>query len=121
MNHTIRRSDGKVISGSFSSGYAEGAASSAKFWNPLSITYNPNEEKLYVADYSNRVIREVDPITGFTALRIGDPFSPFSFTIKDSPSIPITLSGPTSLVYFQGMCMCVCIYTHWSNAKSSPH
>jgi DNA-binding beta-propeller fold protein YncE len=112
MNHVIRRSDGKIISGSFSRGYAEGPASSAKFSDPLSITYNPNEDKLYVADYTNRVIREVDPITGFTVLRIGDPSSSSSSSsIKDSPSVPIILSGPTSLVYFQGMCVCIYMRT----------
>lgn len=80
--------------------YVEGSASSARFWEPLGLTYNPGEGKIYVADYRNRVIREVHPVTGFTARRVGRNDLPASSVSDgDDAMASVVLAGPTNLVY----------------------
>lgn len=77
--------------------YAEGASSTARFWEPLGITYNPDSAVLYVADFRNRVIRSVNPSTGFTTLMVGKQAQAAS--IVDGLTTVAVLVGPTNLVY----------------------
>lgn len=77
--------------------YAEGSSSTARFWEPLGITYNPDSAVLYVADFRNRVIRSVNPSTGFTTLMVGKPAQGPS--IVDGNTSVAVLVGPTNLVY----------------------
>lgn len=77
--------------------YVEGSSSTARFWEPLGITYNPDSDVLYVADFRNRVIRQVNPSTGFTTVRVGQQSQ--SARIVDGTTAAAVLVGPTNLVY----------------------
>lgn len=72
---------------------------SARFKEPLGITYDTMRNVLYVADFGNRVIREVHPMTGNTILRVGNPTNTLPGYVDGLPLNSI-LSGPTNLVYY---------------------
>lgn len=81
--------------------YAEAATAGAdaRFWEPLGITHDARRGVLYVADYRNRVIRSVDPLTGATLAVVGDRSSVVK--IQDHATSPLlaALCGPTGLYY----------------------
>lgn len=81
--------------------YAEGASHEARFWQPLGITYNPVLDVLYVADFKNRVIREINPQTGFTTLRIGSQAKSADLKDNETDALGATLLGPNNLNYHQ--------------------
>lgn len=77
-----------------------GAGGSARFWEPLGITYDSTRDVLYVADYRNRVIRQVGVTTGAgnTVLKVGQQSQPAGVT--DHPNaLNAILAGPTNLRY----------------------
>lgn len=81
--------------------YAEGtggASGTARFWEPLSVTYNTRSGVLYVADFRNRVIREVSLSTGNTARRVGRNDVQASIVDSNNP-LTAVLVGPTSVRY----------------------
>jgi DNA-binding beta-propeller fold protein YncE len=56
-----------------SAGYADGPATAARFNGPISLTFNPIDQKIYVSDLRNDTIRRVDPDTGATTTIAGRP------------------------------------------------
>ncbi len=70
--------------------------SAARFNNPLAITHDGTW--LYVADYSNRRIRRVDPVTGATTTFAGTGAA----TSTNGPAATATFLLPHGLTYHAG-------------------
>jgi sugar lactone lactonase YvrE len=96
--------------------YAEGVGGVgglARFWEPLGVTYDTTRDVLYVADFRNRVIRQLDPTTGDTVRKVGQQTQPAN--IKDAADALLSeLSGPTNLRYFAGGC----VFPHFFRAPA---
>jgi DNA-binding beta-propeller fold protein YncE len=84
--------------------YADGTAAVARFWVPLGLAYDHDRDVVYVADFKNRVIREVDPYTGATTTRVGRHDWPAGIVDGDvsDPAAPALLTGPSNLQYVSG-------------------
>ncbi len=86
----------QLLSGS-QRGYQEGIPS--KFDQPMGITHDNTRNVLYVTDFGNRLIREVNPLSGNTILRVGNPSLEIPGHIDGFP-LNSALSGPTNLAYY---------------------
>lgn len=73
-----------------------GPGSVARFNNPVGITYDGTW--LYVADYSNRRIRRVDPVSGASSTIAGTGAA----TSIDGPAASATFNVPHGLAYYGG-------------------
>ena len=92
----------RLLSGTFApevGRYVEGNSSTARFQVPLGITYDSTRDVLYVADFENRVIREVNIITGHTTLRVGTNLQGPNIVDNTTNALQGVLFGPTSVYY----------------------
>ena len=75
-NHRIRkiRTDGTVatLAGTGESGFADGSGSAARFNQPYGVALNQAETTLYVADYLNHAIRQINLLTGQVSTLAGN-------------------------------------------------
>lgn len=91
------------------SGYVEGSASNARFNQPMGLACafvgsnaSTQLEEFYVADTGNRVIRAVNPSTGFTTLKVGNTaYSPTVVVSDNNNPLLAVLAGPTQLALYQ--------------------
>lgn len=93
-NHRIRKIDlatntTSLVAGNGNAALVNGAGTFASFYNPMDLSFGPDENSLYIADYSNKLIRRINLIGG-------EVYSTF-----DSTSLISTTSGvyPTSIIY----------------------
>ena len=65
---------------------------------PQDTAYNPIDGNIYIADYSNQVIRMVDHTTGYISTVAGTP-STAGFAGDGGPATSAQLNGPTGLCF----------------------
>jgi hypothetical protein len=67
-NNVIRKIniDGEVttFAGTGDKGFKDDKAADAKFWGPAALAYNEKTDVLYVVDFGNKLIREIEEIGG---------------------------------------------------------
>jgi DNA-binding beta-propeller fold protein YncE len=86
-NHVIRLIDpsGKVVvlAGTGTKGFANGPSSAAQFNEPYGVALSPDEKPLYIADYLNHALREVDLATKQVTTLAGNGTAGFANGVGD--------------------------------------
>lgn len=95
-NHRIRTinpATGGVttLAGTDTAGYVDGPGSTARFNSPFSVAVAPNGT-VYVSDYFNHRIREIDPITGEVSTLAGS-----SSGFADGPGVDARFNRPAGV------------------------
>ena len=64
-----------VLAGSLThvAGFSDGLGTSARFNSPISLTFSPTDNLIYVSDEQNHAVRVVNPDTGATTTLAGSP------------------------------------------------
>ena len=62
-----------ILCGSTTSGYNDGAATSAKFYGPTDISINSATGIIFICDGSNHLIRQLNPVTSIVTTLAGKP------------------------------------------------
>lgn len=85
-------------------GYADGAATLARFNNPTGLTLDPDGTSVYVADSNNQVVRRVELSTGIVSTVAGAPGRSGNIegptVFQPGDEMQAEFSNPTNAVFF---------------------